>query len=122
VRGPLTGYLASFIGQYDDGTALRGRSAEVRRVVAEERQALVDFAFERYFQTSALIGAPGKCAALIDRLARAGADEIACLVDFGMPADEVLRSLTLLDELRRRYAATADVGVALEPGPVNVGG
>jgi len=109
VRRPLSRYLASFVGQYDDGAALRDRSADVRRVVVEERQALVDFAFERYFHTSALIGTPEKCATLIDRLARIGVDEIACLVDFGMSAGEVMRSLTLVDELRMRYASDRDV-------------
>jgi hypothetical protein len=50
------------------------------------------------------MGAPDKCARLIDALVDVGVDEIACLIDFGVDVDSVLASLERLDELRARYA------------------
>jgi len=38
----------------------------------------------------------------VDRLAAIGVDEIACLIDFGVPCGEVLESLGHLAELRPR--------------------
>ena len=39
--------------------------------------------------------------ATIEKLKQFGVDEIACLIDFGVAADDVLASLPYLDELRR---------------------
>ncbi|HKR22288.1 MAG TPA: condensation domain-containing protein, partial [Pyrinomonadaceae bacterium] len=62
-------------------------------------------AFEKYFETSTLMGTPEKCARLLDTLSDIGVDEIACLIDFGVDADSVLASLGLLDELRAAFVA-----------------
>jgi natural product biosynthesis luciferase-like monooxygenase protein len=62
--------------------------------------AMLDHAFERYFQTSGLFGTPDICAQMVDRLKEAGVDEIACLIDFGVTADQVLASLDHLNEVR----------------------
>jgi natural product biosynthesis luciferase-like monooxygenase protein len=60
-------------------------------------------AYESYFDTSLLCGAPDKCARLIDRLIEVGVNEIACFVDFGLSLDLVLESLRRLDRLRFNY-------------------
>lgn len=65
-------------------------------------EALLDFSFERYYQTSGLFGTPDSCVAIVDRLRAIKVDEIACLVDFGVPTDQVMKSLPLLQELKRR--------------------
>jgi hypothetical protein len=39
--------------------------------------------------------------ATIEKLKQFGVDEIACLIDFRVAADDVLASLPYLDELRR---------------------
>jgi hypothetical protein len=41
----------------------------------------------------------------VGELAALGIDEIACLVDFGLPPDIVLAGLEQLDDLRRSAAA-----------------
>jgi hypothetical protein len=38
----------------------------------------------------------------VNRLRGIGVDEIACLIDFGVPHDQVLRSLEYIAELRGR--------------------
>ena len=57
--------------------------------------------FHRYFKTAGLFGSPASCMATIEKLKQYGVDEIACLIDFGVAADDVLASLPYLDELRR---------------------
>jgi natural product biosynthesis luciferase-like monooxygenase protein len=71
----------------------------------EELGAIMDHAFERYFATAGLFGTPRSCMAMVDKLKSMGVDEIACLIDFGVPTDEVLESLRHLDDLRMRCNA-----------------
>ena len=81
-------------------------------------EALLDFSFERYYQQSGLFGTPESCVAIIDRLRAIKVDEVACLVDFGVPTDLVMASLPHLQELKRRCdtATAADV-VAEQSAP-----
>lgn len=65
-------------------------------------EALLDFSFERYYQQSGLFGTPESCVAIVDRLRAVKVDEIACLVDFGVPTELVMQSLPHLLELKRR--------------------
>ena len=67
-----------------------------------EVDAMMEHAFERYFETSGLFGTPDSCMAMVDRVKGAGVDEVACLMDFGIPTDDVLASLTYLNQLRER--------------------
>lgn len=67
----------------------------------EEFDVIMEHAFQRYFETAGLFGSPTSCLATIEKLKQFGVDEIACLIDFGISADEVLASLPYLDELRR---------------------
>lgn len=98
VRVPFSGYLRTYFRQYETA------GAGVAGVSEADKDALMSAAFEKYFEASALMGAPDKCARLIDALVDIGVDEIACLVDFGVDADAVLDSLSRLNELRARYA------------------
>jgi len=64
--------------------------------------ALLDFSFERYYRTSGLFGTPESCVQIVDRLRGLKVDEIACLIDFGVPTDQVMASLPQLLDLKRR--------------------
>ena len=46
-----------------------------------------------------LVGGPDQCRKRLAELRAAGADEVACLIDFGVPADRVLAGVELLAEL-----------------------
>jgi hypothetical protein len=65
--------------------------------------AVANFAFESYFDTIMLCGTPDKCSRLVESLAEVGVDEIACLVDFGLPLEAVLDGLNYLDILSKKY-------------------
>jgi natural product biosynthesis luciferase-like monooxygenase protein len=63
---------------------------------------ILDFSFERYFETSGLFGTVETCLRTIDRLKGIDVNEIGCLIDYGVDTDKVLAQLPLLDEVRRR--------------------
>ncbi|MDB6123508.1 MAG: non-ribosomal peptide synthase-like protein, partial [Pedosphaera sp.] len=76
-----------------------GDKVDFKNLSPEDMQALLDHAFERYFETSGLFGTPDSCLKMVNQLKRIGVDEVACLVDFGVDADSVLTSLRYLKEL-----------------------
>ncbi|HEX3695821.1 MAG TPA: MupA/Atu3671 family FMN-dependent luciferase-like monooxygenase [Polyangia bacterium] len=115
VRGPFLAYLATstdlikqtrwqFPAFAQPGGANHGAAegAPLRELTAEEDEALMAHAFERYFETSGLFGTPERCLRMVDKLRAVGVDEIACLIDFGVDADVVLDSLRFLDQVRAR--------------------
>jgi natural product biosynthesis luciferase-like monooxygenase protein len=118
VRGPLKQYLGTsfdLLQQYawsfpafakPAGVAADDKGVELSTLSQEERDAVLEHAFERYFETSGLFGSVEDALAMVDRLKAVGVDEIACLVDFGVPDQLVLQSLPQLDELRRRSNVT----------------
>ena len=77
-------------------------------------EARLDQAFERYYETSGLFGTPAACARMAERCRDAGVDEIACLLDFGVPTEQVLASLPYLNQVRemtsrRRFSVAANI-------------
>jgi natural product biosynthesis luciferase-like monooxygenase protein len=108
VREPLSSYLKTSFGLLRSLAASVGLDRDPRQLAPAELDLLVSRAYERYVADGAgLIGTPETCAATLDRLQRLGVDEVACLIDFGVAADEVLASLPHLEELRRRGALGA---------------
>lgn len=101
VREPMTDYLQTYLRQFrkegSPGTPGSGPSERDAREVAA-------LAFEHYYDTATLLGTPGKCARLVDGLAACGVSEVACLVDFGLPAETVLAALPRLAELAEHFA------------------
>jgi len=100
VRAPMTSYLKTYLKQFSK--MLESASGADRD--ATEVAAL---AFEHYFESATLLGTQGKCAGILDSLAACGADEVACLVDFGLDTDTVLEALPRLAELRAHYSEDA---------------
>ena len=64
-------------------------------VVAE----LLDERTRRFYDQASLLGTTAKCRDMLDQVAAAGVDEVACLIDFGPPAPLVLDSLRRLSVL-----------------------
>ncbi|WP_241233491.1 MupA/Atu3671 family FMN-dependent luciferase-like monooxygenase [Altericroceibacterium xinjiangense] len=73
----------------------------------EETDALMEHAFERYFDANGLFGTPEENVGFIQQLQSIGVDEIGCLIDFGIPADTVIEHLPILDRLRALTHAAA---------------
>ena len=110
VREPMKRYLrsaASLVGNYADAWSAYKRGAgspvaatAMSELTPEELEELYDFAFERYFESSGLFGSVEKCAPLVDVLQRAGVDEIACLIDFGVAPAAVIEHLPWIARLK----------------------
>ncbi|KIC14094.1 MupA/Atu3671 family FMN-dependent luciferase-like monooxygenase [Leisingera sp. ANG-Vp] len=67
----------------------------------EELEAILDFAFERYFEESGLFGTIQDACQRVEELKRIGVDEIACLIDYGIAPEVVLEGLKPLAEVLR---------------------
>ncbi|CUH79421.1 MupA/Atu3671 family FMN-dependent luciferase-like monooxygenase [Tropicibacter naphthalenivorans] len=65
----------------------------------EELDAILDFAFERYFNDSGLFGTVEDALKRTEELKRIGVDEIACLIDYGIDRETVLEGLRPLAEV-----------------------
>lgn len=103
VRGPFTAYLRSFFTVIDSQKRNLAPGMGVRDMSGGDQDALIAFAFDKYFNKGALLGTPDSCAHVVERFAGLGVDEIACLIDFGVDEPLVVDSLTHLATLRRRF-------------------
>ncbi len=114
VRPPMTDYLRSSLALIKEAAwsfpTFKQRAADSGRspldifddqdLNEQEMEALLEHAFNRYFDGSALFGTPESCREMVDHLRRVGVDEVACQVDFGLPAEVVLSRLPHLDSLK----------------------
>lgn len=101
VREPLKAYLGQTLNLLGNLSRSLGLGLNPAEFDEADRQALLDFAFERYYAERSLMGDAAACRARIDELAAIGVQEIACLVDFGLPAQQVLAGIERLAELVR---------------------
>ena len=112
--GPFCDYLRSSLSLFDGVTNSLGLKIDLERTHPEDVEFLLGRAFSRYCDERALIGSPRSCQPVVQALIDAGADELGCLIDFGVPADRMLDGLPMLDVLRARYApGAADGGFPL---------
>lgn len=99
---PFVSYLRSSLSLFDQVTNSLGFEVDLDNTPEDDVDFLLGRAYDRYCASRALIGDEPTAAATVRRLVAAGADEIACFVDFGVPKDKVLAALPVLDRLRRR--------------------
>jgi natural product biosynthesis luciferase-like monooxygenase protein len=95
VKEPMKTYLQTYINQF---RPMAGESVDPS---SPEMQSLIDAVFEHYFEQSSLLGTPDKCAAVIEKVAAAGVNDLACLLDFGLDHETTMEGLKHLAELRR---------------------
>lgn len=72
---------------------------------SEEMEAILEFAFQRYFNDSGMFGTIDDGVARAEELKRIGVDEIACLIDYGIAVDTVMEGLKPLAEVLARSNA-----------------
>lgn len=100
VRAPLSDYLRSSLGLLLGSQQGSARKIDPSTLREKDIDFLIERAFDRYYDDGALLGTPEKCAAIVDRARGLGVDEIACLIDFGLPQETVLNGLSQLARLR----------------------
>jgi natural product biosynthesis luciferase-like monooxygenase protein len=119
VRDPMIAYLRSSLGLIKgfanawtafkrgaDGTAANA-DVDLASLSPEEMDGLLEYSFERYFETSALFGTPESGAEMIRRVSALGVDEVACLIDFGVETERALAHLEPLNRLRESLTSAA---------------
>ena len=109
-REPMKEYLrsaAALIKQYawafpafkkPQGVA-KPMDIDIQSLAADEMNAILDFAFQRYFEESGLFGTVDDALARVEQLKRIGVGEVACLIDYGIAPDVVLAGLVPLAEV-----------------------
>jgi phthiocerol/phenolphthiocerol synthesis type-I polyketide synthase D len=108
-REPYCAFLKSNASLLKGLATSRGEKVDLDAFSEQEKDAFVNFLYDRFVGSRALIGSAESCRDLAIGLWQAGVDEIACLLDFGPSYDAVLASLPELDRLRSvctREAAT----------------
>ncbi|HEX8617192.1 MAG TPA: MupA/Atu3671 family FMN-dependent luciferase-like monooxygenase, partial [Thermoanaerobaculia bacterium] len=107
-KKPFCDYLKSSLPLLAGLAYSRGQNIDVHKLTAAELDEFVEFLYERFRTTRALIGTPESCRPLLDALEAAGVNEVACLLDFGPAADEVLAHLPRLASMQQNPAANED--------------
>jgi natural product biosynthesis luciferase-like monooxygenase protein len=117
-REPMKNYLrsaAALIKQYawafpafkkPQGVA-NPMDIDLGSLAPDELEAILDFAFQRYFDDSGLFGTVEDAVKRVEELKTIDIDEVACLIDYGIPTAVVLEGLKPVAEvLRITNAAT----------------
>jgi natural product biosynthesis luciferase-like monooxygenase protein len=107
VRGPFTEYLRSSVDLVKNLIRNMNLPLDLETISPTDLNDLLAFAFDRYFETSALFGSVKSCRSMVERLKEIGVNEIACLIDFGVENDATLASLHWINELKKVSGATA---------------
>lgn len=101
VRAPLREYIRS---SFDLLSSLgQAFGVDVQGLPADQLEALLDRAADRFFDTSGLFGTPEQVADTVEKLAAIGVDEVGCLIDFGVDPEAVLASLPQLARSQEIY-------------------
>ncbi len=109
-RKPMKDYLraaAGLIKQYawafpafkrPEGTS-NAFDLDLEGLSEEELDAILEFAFQRYFNDSGLFGTVADGVARVEQLKQIGVTEVACLIDYGIDPGLVMKGLTPLAEV-----------------------
>ncbi len=105
VREPMKKYLAQSLNlaaaNIESVPFLKNpEDIDVGGLTDEIVDDVLEASFEKYFHMSGLLGSYEKCLDMVEQVEKADVDEIACLVDFGVDAGKVLRSLEKLNVIR----------------------
>ncbi|MBV9389924.1 MAG: amino acid adenylation domain-containing protein, partial [Chroococcidiopsidaceae cyanobacterium CP_BM_ER_R8_30] len=107
-RQPFYNYLRSTVGLFQNLVKSQGLEVDLDKLSEDDIDYILSKAYERYVQTSALIGTPNSCSPIIENLIAIGVDEIACFVDFGVDNDSVVEGFQHLDQLKECYKKPED--------------
>ncbi len=105
VYKPFCNYLSSSLDLIKNLGKELGHDVNSKDFNQEDHQALLSFAFDRYFQTASLFGTPHSCQDLLDKLLEMGVNEVACLIDFGVENETVIDSFYLLNQTKKIHSS-----------------
>lgn len=104
-QAPYCQYLKSNFSLLKGLAVSRGVDVDVSQLDDSQLDQLLAYLFDKFLGDRSLLGTPQTCAKLIGQLAEVGVNEVACLLDFGIPTDKILDHLPQLAALNRQLAA-----------------
>jgi natural product biosynthesis luciferase-like monooxygenase protein len=107
---PFKRYLRSSVGLVSKLVSTLNLDLDLNNMNEGDLDDLLTFAAERYMSGSGLFGTPETCSAMIESVRDIGADEIACLVDFGVDLASTMQSIRYIEELHHRFNSTSKSG------------
>ncbi len=105
VREPMKKYLAGSLNlaAANIGSVPFLKNADkidVGQLTDEIVDETLEASFAKYFYMAGLLGSPEKCLDMIDQVEQIDVDEVACLIDFGVEEETVMRALEKLNVVR----------------------
>ncbi|WP_343073363.1 non-ribosomal peptide synthase/polyketide synthase [Pyxidicoccus fallax] len=107
-REPLIRYFRSSVELFHGLVASQGLGFDPSSLTPRDMEVLLEQGVTRYLDAGGLFGTPETLAARIEQLRQADVDEVACLVDFGLPHEVAMESLRHLDVLRRNSQSVSE--------------
>ncbi|MGV7961500.1 LLM class flavin-dependent oxidoreductase [Photorhabdus tasmaniensis] len=108
VKAPMLRYLHAFAAAGEAKLQSDSQLASAyNQELAGDRDALLNYTFERYFATRSLMGTPASCKQMALRLKNSGVDEIACLLDFGLDPQTLFHGIEKLSTLKAMLASAS---------------
>jgi natural product biosynthesis luciferase-like monooxygenase protein len=108
VHDPMCEYLESSLGLITKATNVLSRHGTEPAALRSRLDQVREHAFDRYFESGGLFGSVEDGVRAARYFAGLGVDELACLIDFGLPVAEVLDGLVYLNKVREAVVDGGD--------------
>ena len=99
-REAFYNYLKTHMSLLENLAKNAGIELDLENFTEADINSLLEFAYEGWLRGRTLIGSKTTCIQMIERLKKAGVDEVACLIDFNDNFDAVMASLPHLKHLK----------------------
>lgn len=106
VIGPFSDYLRTHYHLLESLARSMNLDMKLSEFSEDDLESLLKFGVEGFMNGRSLIGSPETCRPVVDTLAEAGVDEIACLIDFVQDYDLVMGGLPHLANLAQATTNT----------------
>jgi natural product biosynthesis luciferase-like monooxygenase protein len=106
---PFKNYLRSSIGLIASLVQSLNLDLDLNNMEEDDLDDLLTFAAERYMSSSGLFGTPETCGNIVESARDVGANEIACLVDFGVDFASTMNSIRHIEELQHQFNSVSDL-------------
>lgn len=99
VKEPFKDYLRSSVSLIKN----LAKDVDLSTISESDLNDILEIGFDRYWQSAALLGTYDSCQKILSDIYAIGVTEIACLVDFGIPENEIVKGLDNLNRLKNKY-------------------
>lgn len=100
---PFTNYLRTSIKLMENMAEANGIDLQGKGLTEEMMELLLPKAYDRYVNTSSLIGTIDTCYQMLEKTGAIGVNEICCLIDFGVEYEVMMNSLKQLVKLKDNH-------------------